>query len=334
MPEFWQMQQLPVGFAHKDVVVDHEHGGVSLHVVQGGLVGAQPLVLIPGQSMPWESYIKVLPRLARRFFVIAVDVRGHGSSQHTPGAYTFGRCADDLIEVLGQLCDRPALLSGNSSGGIIAMIAAARAPSQVRAVLMEDPPLFSTDWPRLRDDTWVHGFFVHTVNTLPDLAHYFATLRIPSQGRGKLMSFPRPLAWILGRAIKRRQARFPQEPVDLPWLPMHVRLFVRGLSEYDVDFTRACVEGRMCDVDQGTVLADVRCPMTLIKAFSFRHPQLGLVGAMDDDDVDRAQRIQPALRVIHVNKPHVVHLADPRLFCDALDELAERTPPGVNPTPS
>ncbi|MCC7073705.1 MAG: alpha/beta hydrolase [Deltaproteobacteria bacterium] len=310
----------------RNVVVDTAHGGVRLHYVEAAPPSpdATPLVLVPGQSMPWDSYQKVIPRLRQRYHVFALDVRGHGTSQHTPGEYSFGRCADDLIELLRTVVRRPALLTGNSSGGIIGMIAAARAPELVRGLLMEDPPLFSTDWPRLRDDTWVHGFFVHTVNTLPDLATYFATLRIPTKGRVKLMSFPRPLAWFLGGAIRRRQAKRPGAPVDIPWLPLHVRLFVRGLSEYDVDFTRACVDGRMCDVDQGSVLAQVRCPATLMTAHSFRHPELGLVGAMDDDDVARARQIQPAMEVQRLQKPHVIHLADPRAFCGAIDALAER----------
>lgn len=317
---------LPEGFSHRELVVDQPAGGVRIHVVEGGQRSAQatPLVLLPGQSMPWESYVKVMPRLAQRFHVVAVDIRGHGRSQHTPGHYSFTRCAQDLLELLPQVTEKPAVVTGNSSGGIIGMVAAARAPQRIAALLMEDPPLFSTDWPRLRDDTWVHGFFVHTVNTLPDLARYFSTLTIPTQGSTRLMNFPRPLAWVLGGAIRRRQARAPEQPVDIPWLPMHVRLFVRGLSEYDVDFTRACVDGRMCDVDQGTELALVRCPTLLMKAASFRHPRLGLVGAMDDEDVARAMRIKPDLEVMRLNKPHVVHLAEPQAWCTALERLATR----------
>jgi pimeloyl-ACP methyl ester carboxylesterase len=319
----------PAGFSSRLHTVDVAHGGVRLHLVEGPTPPATrlptpALVLIPGQSMPWMSYLKVLGPLSQRYRLFVLDVRGHGQSQHTPGQYTFGRCADDVIELLRAVVQGPALLSGNSSGGIIAMIAAARAPELVRGVLMEDPPLFSTDWPRLKDDTWVHGFFVHTINTLPDLARCFSELQIPTQGKGKLMSFPRPLAWLLGGAIRRRQRRHPNQPVDIPWLPLHVRLFVRGLSEYDVDFTRACTDGRMCDVDQGTVLAQTRCPITLMKAFSFRHPTLGLVGAMDDDDVARARRIRPDMVVHTSNQTHILHIADPKGFCRAIDALAAR----------
>lgn len=303
---------------HCEIQVDQTHGGVRLHYVVCGDPALPPLLLLPGQSMAWDSYQRVIPRLKQHFRVYSFDLRGHGRSQHTPGQYSFGRCAEDVIEFIRREVGRPCWLTGNSSGGIIAMIVAARAPEWVLGILLEDPPLFSTDWPRLRDDTWVHGFFVHTVQTLPDLPSYFANLRIPTKGRIKLMSFPRPLAWILGVAIRFRQWRHPGEPVDLPWLPLHVRLFVRGLSEYDVDFTRACVEGRMSDVRQEDVLAAVKCPVLLMKAYSFRHPELKLVGSMEESDIETALRIKPDMQVMRFDKPHVVHLAAPDAWCRAL----------------
>jgi pimeloyl-ACP methyl ester carboxylesterase len=305
----------------RDVVL----GGVRLHYAEGPDNGPA-VVLVPGQSMPWQSYQKVLPLLAPRFHVYALDVRGHGKSQHTPGEYSFGSCGEDLVRFLREVVKGPAVCTGNSSGGIIALWAAARAPELVSALLMEDPPLFTTEWPRLRDDTWVYGFFVHVVNTLPDLATFFSTLRVPSQGNLKLMPFPRPLAWLLGGAIRRRQARAPGAPVDIPWLPLQVRLFVRGLSEYDVDFTRACTDGRLCDMDQGEALRAVKCPALLIQADSFRHPRLGLVGAMGEEDVARAKQELPSLEVERWHSAHVVHLAAPRRYVAALERLVARVP--------
>ncbi len=306
-------------FAEHDVLLD----GVRHHYAEGPDHGPA-VVLVPGQSMPWESYQKVMPLLARHFHVFALDVRGHGKSEHTPGQYSFSRCGKDLVLFLRQVVKRPAVCCGNSSGGLIALWAAANAPELVSALLMEDPPLFTTEWPRLRDDTWVYGFFVHTVKTLPDLAGFFSTLTIPSQGKLELMSFPRPLAWVLGGAIRRRQARAPGAPVDIAWLPLPVRLFVRGLSEYDVDFTRACTDGRMCDMDHSAALEAVRCPALLIQADSFRHPQKGLVGAMGDEDVARARAVLPPLEVERWHSAHVVHLANPRRYVQALQKLHAR----------
>lgn len=298
-----------------DVVVD----GVRLHYAVDG--DGPPVVLVPGQSFPWQSYQKVMPALAKAHRVYALDVRGHGKSEHTPGQYTFGRCGKDLVAFLREVVKAPALLSGNSSGGLICLWAAANAPDLVRGVFLEDPPLFSAEWPRMRDDTWVHDFFTHVVATLPDLAGFFSTLKVPTKPGKKLISFPRPLAWLLGGAIRRHQRAKPGQPVDLAWLPMHVRLFVRGLSEYDVGFTEACVDGSICDMDHGECLARTRCPVVLLQASSFYDPALGLVGAMADADVARAKSLKPGLVVESWPKPHVVHLAAPKEWLALLARL-------------
>lgn len=302
----------------KDALID----GVRLHYAEAG--SGPAVVLVPGQSFPWQSYQRIMPELAKRFHVFALDVRGHGKSQHTPGEYTFSRCGRDLIGFLRTVVKAPAIVCGNSSGGLICLYASAHAPELVRAVLAEDPPLFSAEWPRMRDDTWVHAFFTHVVNTLPDLARFFSTLTLPTKPGKKLMSFPRPLAWLLGGAIRRRQKKAPGAPVDIPWLPMHVRLFVRGLSEYDVGFTQACVDGSICDMDHAECLAKTRCPVLLICAHSFRDEKLGLVGAMDDDDRARAKAAKPDLVLESWPTPHVMHLAAPRRYIAAIDALAAR----------
>lgn len=303
-----------------DVVID----GVRLHYAVAG--EGPPVVLVPGQSFPWQSYQKVMPALAKAHRVYALDVRGHGKSEHTPGQYTFGRCGKDLVAFLREVVKAPALLSGNSSGGLICLWAAANAPDLVRGVLLEDPPLFSAEWPRMRDDTWVHDFFTHVVATLPDLAGFFSTLKVPTKPGKKLISFPAPLAWLLGGAIRRHQRAKPGAPVDLWWLPMHVRLFVRGLSEYDVGFTQACVDGSICDMDHGDCLMRTRCPVVLLQASSFSDPALGLVGAMDDADVAKARSLKPGLVVESWPKPHVVHLAAPKEWLALVARLEAMAP--------
>lgn len=304
------------GVTERDVTL----GGVRIHYAEGPPNGA-PLVLIPGQCMPWHSYRRVIPELSRRYRVYALDVRGHGQSERTPGSYTFSRCGADIVAFLREVVRASALLAGNSSGGILALWAASQAPDLARGVVAEDPPLFTTEWPRSKG-TWTHTFFEHTARTLPDLARYFSTLELPTHDGQDVMSFPRPLAWLLGGAIRRRQRKNPGAPVDIPWLPLVVRLFVYGLSEYDVDFTRACTDGRMYDVDHAAMLAAVRAPVLLVQARSFVHPTLGLVGAMGDDDVERAVRAQPHMVVEKTRSQHVVHIDDPRRYVGYVDRVA------------
>ena len=52
------------------------------------------LVLVHGQGMQWEDYAHVLPDLAQRYHVFAVDCFGHGESSHDPALYS---CEDRRV---------------------------------------------------------------------------------------------------------------------------------------------------------------------------------------------------------------------------------------------
>ena len=108
---------------------------------------SQPaLLLIPGQTESWWGYEAAMPRLAEHFEVFAVDPRGQGRSTRTPGRYTLDNMGNDLVRFLDLVIGRPAIVSGLSSGGVLAAWLSAYAkPGQVRAALYEDPPLFSSE---------------------------------------------------------------------------------------------------------------------------------------------------------------------------------------------
>lgn len=56
--------------------------GTTIHYVVGGK-GA-PLVLLPGWPQTWWTFHKIMPELAKHYQVIAVDLRGMGSSHRLP----------------------------------------------------------------------------------------------------------------------------------------------------------------------------------------------------------------------------------------------------------
>lgn len=303
-----------------------EVDGIRLHYVAGP-PRDEALVLVPGQSMSWESYHRVLPRLSRRFEVYAVDVRGHGQSARTPGKYTFDRMGRDLEVLVRQVVRRPVVASGNSSGGLIALWLAANAPDMVRGVVPEDPPLFSAEWPRIRD-CFVYGFMRDVVDALggpePDLAGCIGRLRIPVEGSERIMNFPRPLAVVLGALIRVHQRLRPGRPVDLPGLPAAVRVWIKSLSSFDPEFARAFLDGYAAQsLDHAAMLSKVRCPMLLLHANWFVHPKLGLCGAMEDRDVERALSLVPGSKSVRVRQGHTIHLEAPALFVQHVNAFAD-----------
>jgi alpha/beta hydrolase fold len=67
-------EAMPAGFASDTAQVN----GMTLHYVSGG----QGPALIPIHGFPenWSAYARLMPRLASRFRVVAVDLRGIGST--------------------------------------------------------------------------------------------------------------------------------------------------------------------------------------------------------------------------------------------------------------
>jgi hypothetical protein len=50
----------------------------------------------------------------------------------------------------------------------------------------------------------------------------------------------------------------------------------------------------------------------LIHAYWFRHDTWGLLGALDDNDVEKISSIVKDIKVVNVNAMHDVHLAKPK----------------------
>jgi len=305
-------------------------GEATLHYVVGPNNGP-PLVLIPAQGLSLESYQRVLARLSGDFRVFAVDVRGHGKSSWTTGNYTFPSMGKDFERFLEAVVRQPAIISGNSSGGLIALWLAANVPGKVRGIVLEDAPVFSAEWPRLRDDCWVYRVFVRSAETIGspkgrDLAGFFKGIEVPIESRQKVIQFPIWFTGVISFMIRLHVWCHPGKPVDLPLLPAQARMMIRSLSEYDPDFTRAFVDGRACEgFIHSEALARVRCPLLVLQANWFRHPQYGLVGAMDNEDLKRLCSLAPHAQYKRVASGHMIHFEQPAQYVEIIREFASGT---------
>ncbi|PXX57638.1 pimeloyl-ACP methyl ester carboxylesterase [Nocardia tenerifensis] len=71
------------GFTHRWVDVN----GVRLHAVEGGRPNGPAVVLLAGFPQTWWAWRTVMPGLALRFRVIAIDLPGQGHSDRPHGSY-------------------------------------------------------------------------------------------------------------------------------------------------------------------------------------------------------------------------------------------------------
>jgi pimeloyl-ACP methyl ester carboxylesterase len=104
------------------------------------VVGSGPtLVLLHTLRTQLDMFQKVIPELATRFRVYALDYPGHGHSD-APGAdYAAEFFVASVAGVLDRLNIQDAVLAGESIGGTIALLLAARRNPRVRGVVAVNP---------------------------------------------------------------------------------------------------------------------------------------------------------------------------------------------------
>jgi pimeloyl-ACP methyl ester carboxylesterase len=110
-----------------------------------GSPAAPPLVLVRGITGSSLSWARVAPLLARRFRVIAVDLKGHGDSDRGDD-YAFADQAREVAELCRALGLARVALVGHSWGGAVA-VRLATSTSLVERLVLEDPALGLTGMP-------------------------------------------------------------------------------------------------------------------------------------------------------------------------------------------
>ncbi|HET9137577.1 MAG TPA: alpha/beta hydrolase [Candidatus Kapabacteria bacterium] len=97
----------------------------------------KPLVLIHGGGSTIEStYGRILPMLARKHRVIAVELQAHGHTADRDKPLSFEQDAEDVAELLKQLKIDKADIMGFSNGGTTALQIAIRHPEVVSKLVL------------------------------------------------------------------------------------------------------------------------------------------------------------------------------------------------------
>jgi pimeloyl-ACP methyl ester carboxylesterase len=103
-------------------------------------IGEGPtLVLLHTLRTQLDMFQKILPALAARFRVIALDLPGHGWSDMPEARYDADYFVDGVGKALDRLQVRDAVIIGESIGGSIALLLAARRHPAVRGVVAINP---------------------------------------------------------------------------------------------------------------------------------------------------------------------------------------------------
>ncbi len=305
-----------------DIFVPHAHaeqlvdlGEIRMNYATVGSPELPALLLVPAQTESWWGYEQAMGLLEEHFQVFAVDLRGQGRSTQTPGRYTLDTMGNDLVRFLDLVVGRPAIVSGNSSGGVLAAWLSAYAkPGQVRGVVCEDPPLFASE------TTPACGHSIHQA-----AGPVFATFNkwlgdqwSIGDWAGMQAAFPIELPGYMLRALGPMRLGSPPDPARLDEPP-------QNMKEYDPEWGRAFVSGLVASgCDHGRMLAGARAPMLLTHHYRDIDAETGsLMGAISEEQVRRVRDLvtaagQPFELLDVPDVAHAMHRHEPELFATTI----------------
>jgi pimeloyl-ACP methyl ester carboxylesterase len=142
--------------------------GVVLHSVIGG--NGPPLVLLHGWPQTWWAWHRVMPALAERFTVVAVDLPGLGDSTRPASGYDTNNVSALVHALVADLGHGEIFLVGHDWGGAVAYSYAAQFRSAVRRLVVIEMLVPGFGWEPLLTPNpagWVWHMAFHAVPDVP-----------------------------------------------------------------------------------------------------------------------------------------------------------------------
>ncbi|MHA6493711.1 alpha/beta fold hydrolase [Pseudomonas borbori] len=113
-------------------------GDLSIHYYQGGPTAAQTILMVHGFGANKDNWLRFARHFTERYNVIAVDLPGFGDSSKPAASYDVGTQAERIAAFTEALGIEQLHLIGNSMGGHISALYAARYPKQVLSLALLD----------------------------------------------------------------------------------------------------------------------------------------------------------------------------------------------------
>ena len=163
--------------------------------------GAPPLVLVHGTSANAHWWEHIAPALAGERTVVAVELSGHGDSDHR-AAYDVETWSDEVLAVIATVDDagRGVHLVGHSLGGSIGALTATRAPGSIVGLCLcetiRDPMATHHPSPRFSDRPY-YGTFDEALarfRPYPPQPHADPVV-VRRIGRQSITSYPEGWSW-------------------------------------------------------------------------------------------------------------------------------------------
>lgn len=120
--------------------------GLKFHVAEAG-AGEDTVLMLHGWPQSWFEWRNLMPALAERHRVLAMDLRGFGWSDAPRRGYEKENLASDVLAVLDELGVERVKLVGHDWGGWVGFLACLRAPERFERYLALN---MATPWIEMR----------------------------------------------------------------------------------------------------------------------------------------------------------------------------------------
>ena len=325
------------GYHEKQVTTP---GGTVLSYGVGGAGRAVPLLLIHGQGQAWQDYMEVLPELGKNFHVFSISCHGHGKSSHDPSRYSCEKMTEDFAWFIENVIGRPCVVSGHSSGGILATALAAYHKDLIRGLIIEDAPFFCVEPEEMKERravAWLDNFcIVNDYMSQPDPGESYNVYYLK---HSLLFGLFGGLKNKIIPQVERAERRHPGKPVKIWFIPQSLLRGMYYSADFDKKFAMAFYEGTWLEgLSQEEMLAEVACPCTYIKAKTGYlidgKPQTDLTGkdtseavlcyANTEADAEKVTSLlHDCRRVDTETSNHLIHGKYPDIFIEEVSRYAK-----------
>lgn len=282
-----------------------------------------PLLLLHAQMLDWYTYSEVLPELSKNFHVFAVDYPGHGKTTYPENySMTADQIGSDLSSFIETVIQEPTFVTGNSSGGLLTTWLASNEPDLVKAIVIEDPPLFSSEYPAIKQ-TIAYKSFTTSHKAIQEGYNGDFLLYWLENSKQFFNNNMGPLAEpLIEFAVKSYRNSNPGEPVEIAFLPSSVQEIIRGLNYYDPSFGSAFYDGTWnANFDHTEALKKIQSPALVVHANYEILEDGTLNGAMTQEQAQKAASLIPNGEYLKVDSAHVVNLEHPDQFIKIIEEF-------------
>lgn len=232
----WFRRALAVPFTDEHVEVD----GCAVHYLAWGEPGRRGLVFVHGGGAHAHWWTHVAASFADDFRVVAIDLSGHGDSEHRE-QYDFEQWTEEVVAVArdADIEGLPVII-GHSMGGFVVIATAANHPEMISGVVVCDSPVTQPDPEieslRLKEQFGASRIYptvedaLGRFRTVPPQAHYLPYV-MDHVGRRSLTAVEGGYQWKFDRYVFEQFAG-SLRGVALPYLPRIVCRLALLRSEF------------------------------------------------------------------------------------------------------